>query len=247
MIGVPSFRGVMMINTTGALLRLVGLFYDVGIRVNFVNVDSAEVVRARNTIASHFVRNPEFSHLLFVDDDMGFEADAVLDLIRANKDVIGAVCPKRLLNLEKIYEAALRGESFQAAVTEGLSFVTRHLPTAQIEVKEGLIQVAGIGMALTLIKRQVFQTLIDENRVTETPVPDAKGTDAFGHTHHYGFFDSIPDSQTGSMLSEDLAFCERWRVQSGGEVWALTSRQITHTGLYDYAGTYLTRLKSGKP
>jgi hypothetical protein len=166
MIGVPSFRGTIMVNTTGSLLRLVGLCNDVGIKVNFVNVDSAEVIRARNTIASHFIRNPEFSHLLFIDDDMGFEADAILDLIRANKDVIGAVCPKRVLDLEKIYAAAQRGESLEYAITEGLSFVTRHLPTEKIEVKEGLIQVAGIGMAVTLIKRQVFQAMIDKELVT---------------------------------------------------------------------------------
>jgi hypothetical protein len=247
MIGVPSFRGTIMVNTTGSLLRLVGLCNDIGIKVNFVNVDSAEVIRARNTIASHFIRSPEFSHLLFIDDDMGFEADAILDLVRANKDVIGAVCPKRVLDLEKIYAAAQRGDSLESAITEGLSFVTRHLPTEKIEVKEGLIKVAGIGMAVTLIKRQVFQKLIDNKLVAETPVPDASGTDAFGHNHHYGFFDPLPDSQTGSMLSEDLAFCERWRVQLGGEIWALTSRRISHIGMYDYAGTYLTRLKSGKP
>ena len=247
LIGLPSFRGMVMVNTVGTLLRLVTLFNDIGIKCNFVNVDSAEVTRARNMMASHMMQHPEFSHLLFVDDDMAFEADTVLDLVRANKDVIGAVCPKREINLEKIYAAAQRGETLDAAVTEGMVFVTRHLPDAKIEVQDGMLKVAGIGMAVTLIKRNVFQKMIDKDLVTLTPVPESKGTDTFGNTHHYGFFDPLIDSQVGSTLSEDLAFCERWRVQLGGEIWALASRKIAHVGLYNFEGTYLTRLQSGKP
>ncbi len=247
LIGLPSFRGMVMVNTTGSLLRLVSLFSEIGITCNFVNVDSAEVTRARNMMASHMMQHPEFSHMLFIDDDMGFEADAILDLIRANKDIIGCVCPKREINLEKIYAAAQRGDSLEAAITEGMAFVTRHLPNAKVEIKDGLCQVAGIGMAVTLIKRQVFQAMIDKNLVTHTPVPEASGKDTFGNTHHYGFFDPLIDSQIGSTLSEDLAFCERWRVHLGGEIWALASRRISHIGMYDYSGTYLTRLQSGKP
>lgn len=247
LIGLPSFRGMVMVNTTGSLLRLVSLFAEIGITCNFVNVDSAEVTRARNMMATHMMQHPEFSHLLFIDDDMGFEADAIVDLIRANKDIIGCVCPKREINLEKIYAAAQRGESLESAITEGMAFVTRHLPNAKVEIKDGLCQVAGIGMAVTLIKRQVFQEMIDKELVTHTPVPEAAGKDTFGNTHHYGFFDPLIDSQVGSTLSEDLAFCERWRVKLGGEIWALTSRKISHIGMYDYAGTYLTRLQSGKP
>jgi hypothetical protein len=45
----------------------------------------------------------------------------------------------------------------------------------------------------------------------------------------------IPDR---GLISEDLAFCVRWR-QCGGQVWANINHRISHVGPYDYAGRYL--------
>ena len=37
-------------------------------------------------------------------------------------------------------------------------------------------------------------------------------------------------------LSEDFAFCQRWRAL-GGKIWLDTQSRLTHTGVYAYEGT----------
>ncbi len=44
-------------------------------------------------------------------------------------------------------------------------------------------------------------------------------------------------------LSEDLAFCERWRL-CGGEVWANVNHLIGHIGPYNYAIRYADYLEN---
>ena len=48
-------------------------------------------------------------------------------------------------------------------------------------------------------------------------------------------FDKIRDG--GMRLSEDMAFCHRWR-QCGGEIWANVNHKISHVGPFDYAIRY---------
>jgi hypothetical protein len=44
--------------------------------------------------------------------------------------------------------------------------------------------------------------------------------------------------EDGARLSEDFAFCHRWRTLCGGEVWASVAHQITHVGLHHFAARY---------
>jgi len=54
----------------------------------------------------------------------------------------------------------------------------------------------------------------------------------------YTFFDD-----RGVKLSEDLAFCERWR-RCVGEVWANVNHLIGHIGPFNYAIRYADYLES---
>ncbi len=51
-----------------------------------------------------------------------------------------------------------------------------------------------------------------------------------------------PDDQTAGRLSEDLAFCCRWR-QCGGDVWAAMHHTIEHMGIYSYKANYLQHIQ----
>jgi hypothetical protein len=246
LIAVPSFRGTVMVHTTQSLMQTVMLFGELGIRSHFINIDSAEIVSARNTMASMAWRTPEATHLLFVDDDMSFEPDAVVDLLRANKPVIGAICPKRSIDLKRVYEAGLAGRSFTDALSSGLTFVTQHLKQDSLKVDGGLIQVGGIGMGVTLIRKDALTTMVERKVVTTYLANHGEKPDDFGNTEIHGFFDQIYDEEQKSMLSEDLSFCHRWTKQCGGEVWATVDRKIGHIGMHIYAGAYIDKLKAGE-
>jgi hypothetical protein len=244
-IGVPSVRGTIMTHTCASLIKTTTLCSEIGVKTNFVNVDSAEIVTVRNSLASYTVSNEDFTHLLFIDDDMTFEADTVIDLLRANKDIIGAVCPRRILMMEAFYDYAKKGHSIEDCVAAATSFVTRYINSDRVEVKEGVFPLRGIGMAVTLIKREVLTTMIEKGVVDTRQQPKSIGPDSLGNTTTWSFFDAMPNEDGSNVLSEDYSFCERWISKCGGEVFGLANRKIGHIGPYIFAGTYLDRLKLG--
>jgi hypothetical protein len=243
---VPSFRGTIMTHTMVCIAKTMVLLTELGIYCDILNVDSAEIVTVRNNMANYALNRTEITHLLFIDDDMTFEADAIIDLMRADKPIIGCICPKREISLERFHAAVKAGATLQEATTEALSFVTRHIPMSQLEIREGLCRVAGIGMGVTLIKMSVFRALVEKNAVIAHAPRDGVTADNLGNTVVHGFFDQVFEPEIGANLSEDLSFCERWVKQCDGEVWALVTRQIGHIGSYIYTGTYMDRLRTGK-
>lgn len=245
LICVPSVRGTVMSHTMVSIARTSFLLSQLGIPNDVINIDSAEITVARNTMASHALRHSHVTHLLFIDDDMTFEADAVIDLLRDDKPIIGFVYPKRLFDLERFHKAAQAGKSLAEASTEALEFVHRHLPNPSLLITEGRCQIAGVGMGLCLIQMGVFKTMIDKGVVN---IPEMKQSDQVGGFFDgpvIGFFDPIFSDETGRFLSEDLSFCERWIKQCGGEVWARVDRKIGHIGQTIYAGNYMDRLRTG--
>jgi hypothetical protein len=48
-------------------------------------------------------------------------------------------------------------------------------------------------------------------------------------------FECAIDPQSGAYLSEDYAFCDRWRAL-GGEIWLDLHSRLTHAGMSYYEG-----------
>ena len=245
LICVPSIRGTVMCHTMVSLSRTAFLLATLSIPCDVINIDSAEITIARNTMASHALREKHVTHLLFVDDDMSFEGDAVIDLLRADKDIIGYIYPKRLFSHEQFYAAAQAGKSFDEASTAALDFVHRHLPNTTLQITEGLCQVAGIGMGLCLIKLDTFRTMIAKGVVNMPEPGKMENSGGFFDGPVTGFFDPVFSKEAGRYLSEDLSFCDRWINQCGGEVWAKVDRKIGHIGMQMFAGNYMDRLRTG--
>lgn len=59
---------------------------------------------------------------------------------------------------------------------------------------------------------------------------------------HWLFFDCMVDPDSGRYLSEDYAFCRRWR-DIGGKVWIDSQSKLQHLGQYNYVGDVETSLK----
>jgi hypothetical protein len=64
----------------------------------------------------------------------------------------------------------------------------------------------------------------------------------------YNFFGARPEDATkGEHVSEDISFCRRWRVDCGGEIWALLDAKIGHIGDYAYgADHHISTISSPK-
>jgi len=49
----------------------------------------------RNYFASRVLNDKSYTHLLFIDADMGFAPSLIEHMIAADKPVVGCICPKR--------------------------------------------------------------------------------------------------------------------------------------------------------
>jgi hypothetical protein len=86
-----------------------------------------------------------------------------------------------------------------------------------------------------LIKRAVLERMIaaypeTRYRTIQTyPVAAAEGVP------FHSLFDCIIEPDSGIYLSEDFAFCHRFR-KIGGKVWLDTQSQLKHVGSMEFAG-----------
>jgi hypothetical protein len=54
----------------------------------------------------------------------------------------------------------------------------------------------------------------------------------------YNFFGAHPeDATTGQHHSKDTNFCQRWRLDCNGEIWAVLDADIRHIGDFGYGGS----------
>lgn len=90
MIATPAYGGMVH---TDFVLALLG-YQKAGIRYSLVTLGNESLItRARNTLLSAFHHRPEFSHLLFLDADVGLPPEGLLAMLAHRRDVIGAPVP----------------------------------------------------------------------------------------------------------------------------------------------------------
>jgi hypothetical protein len=100
-----------------------------------------------------------------------------------------------------------------------------------------------VALGCSAIRREAFERLIDAGTVRMRPDEFLRRS-GFGDCF-YNFFDEIR-LENGDTLSEDYAFCQRWRSIPGNEIWAVVDEAIGHVGDMVYASPYLNRLLQGK-
>ena len=235
MIAVPTYGGLTPEHVT-SVLKLQAWLQARGVPVQTVQHGMTEIARSRNILAAIFLEAADATHLLFIDSDIAFDPEAVEALLDADRPLVGAVYPKRMLDLDRLIAAARRLTDRDQIVASAMDYVV--VPDGdKVELDGGLCRVAGIGLGLCLIRREVFSRLLASGRLKLGPASAATR----GAIH--GFFDPI-EIET-EILSEDLSFCRRWRSLCGGDVWALIDRPVTHVGTMGFRARMLDALIAG--
>src|SRR5882762_2004369 len=78
LIATPCYGGLVTDHYLMSLLNLTRVLAGNGIAFDVRTVTDSLITRARNHIANEFLREDGFTHLLFIDADLGFDANAVL-------------------------------------------------------------------------------------------------------------------------------------------------------------------------
>ncbi len=96
------------------------------------------------------------------------------------------------------------------------------------------------GTGFQLIKRSVFERMIKAYPETKYKALHAFPRPSQPSDNLYALFDCMIDPETGVYLSEDYAFCRRWRA-IGGEIWLDLQSRLNHSGSYTYRGNAAAR------
>ena len=105
LIAVPTMAGLMKARTTTTLVLLMRQLTRAGVAAEYLNVNSSDIVYARNFFAREMLRHEELDGLLFVDSDMQFRPALVRKMINLGADIMATAYPKRALDMDRYSRA----------------------------------------------------------------------------------------------------------------------------------------------
>jgi len=235
LIGLPTMGGTMKVGTTLSILDTIRALEARGIATDIHNVDSAEIVTARDMLANMVLHSDHWDGLLFVDSDMGFRHDLVLKLVDSGADVAAAACPRRQLSLERFAAGAIEHGHFGKALAQASDFTVNFSwgdkGPSQIEIQNGFCDAVAVGMAIALISRSALQALVQAKLVEKRrDLNSATGQPC------YSFFEII--SPRGVRLGEDYSFCHRWTARLKREIKVCVDEEVAHIGSFRYRARF---------
>jgi hypothetical protein len=203
------------------------------------------VTRVRNDCVAFFLSQPQYTHLFWIDADIGFSPLAAFRLLLSGHDVSAGVYPlKRDDWPADGVPAGTTRQKFEELFARYTVNTGRAGETGVDIVidRDGFIKVREAPTGFMCIKRQVFDKLIA--RYPELSyVPDwPEGTFPKGNVH-YRFFDVMVDPQSRRYLSEDYGFCRIWEA-IGGEIYVDANSNLSHSGERLYRGDFGATLRA---
>ena len=199
----------------------------------YVLSNESLVTRARNTCVAHFLAHPEFTHLFFIDADIEFSPEVFLRIVDSGRDVTCACYPQKVVRWQHVASAVASGSTSVSELRDaGLNYNLNVSPGAVID-GEGYLKVSYCGTGFMAIRRGVFDVM--RAAYPELKYVNITLDEPAAREHNWLFFDTMLDPETRQYLSEDYAFCKRWR-DLGGEVFVHAASSLTHIGTYRFEG-----------
>jgi glycosyltransferase involved in cell wall biosynthesis len=234
LIGTPCYNGAVTIQYVSSLLRLQQMFVQKGIEFSLAMLGSESLItRARNFIVSQFLGRPQFTHLLFIDADIGFDPAVVFRYLKAERDIVAGIYPLKGLDLDTV-----RSLPRDQPVAATLRYATK-LMDGEVADPEGFAQAEYAATGFMLISRRVLEKMAaghPELKYTHGFTADQTATTE-DVSNLYALFDTSLDRDRGLYLPEDYTFCNRWRAM-GGEIWVDVRSKFTHVGSFAFHGDF---------
>ena len=205
MIATPSGSSKFCSEYVGSLYNTFTMFANNNVAFNWViEGGNADLVAARAELFAAFIES-DYSHLLMIDDDMGWDVNAIARLLWSKKDFVSVAGRKKrdtpifalnvLAHEERVIEIAVDQTSGTA------------------EVKE-------VGLAFSLFSRSCIMRMVEAYPELTYTLP--------GKEKRWSL--CLPlFTKEGAYKAEDYAFCHRWRA-IGGQVFVCPDVSIKHIG-----------------
>jgi len=271
---VPTHSQSMMAETAKSLYNVAAYLTSERIYHNITWVAASDIEDIRNlAVTSWYDGHPEYSHLLFVDADMGFDCNSdrnkpnlIRDMIRFDKPITGCFYAKRSVNpgvvgTAEFYDPAqfAIGVAGLFCIGCGVMLIQRDVITTMLEKIphlsgriSSLLAKAAPDMKLTRIigafgKISTDERIMNEARIN-TELMKALATGIPLEEATAAWLEAVRENRENDgrrlHMSEDMSFCWRWINQCGGEIWTNVHHKISHIGPFDYALRYEDVMKA---
>jgi hypothetical protein len=212
-------------------LMLAATHDNVTVTLELLGNDSM-ITRARNSLVATALDNSDATHLMFIDADIGFSPGQVGRMLRFDRDVVAGMYPLKIVHYDDdVFDRVAAGETLETAQ---IRYVGAPVAGAGRRQEHGFVTAEFAGTGFMLIKRRALEKMIaayphlQYSAVHDRARPRKSA-------HQYALFEGMIDPDNGDYLSEDYAFCRRWR-DIGGEVWLDTRSKLMHIGPREFAG-----------
>tara|TARA_R110002096_G_scaffold166003_1_gene334997 strand:- start:187 stop:939 length:753 start_codon:yes stop_codon:yes gene_type:complete len=203
---------------------------EIALRIQTLGQESL-ITRARNTLVANFLDDKESTHLLFIDADIGFEANSLKRYLEFNQEVICSPYPMKIISWELIPQLVKEKKDFKNLCHP---YVLNFMDKDNINVEKGFAEVLDAATGFMLIKRSCIEKMVKEYPDLFYVSDQIVNGKEYNSKNTYLFFDTMKD-ENGRYLSEDYAFSRRWQ-KIGGKIWADIGSNLTHFGSYRYSG-----------
>lgn len=241
-IATPCYGGLVTQDYVLSVLALIGYCQTASFdAVVALQGHDSLVTRSRNTLAAHFLKAEQATHLMFIDADIGFDPAQIERMVAFDQDVVCGVYP---LKVRDWSSAASNLENGEPIETAALHYVGLECDAAEFEQRDAFVSAQYAGCGFMLIKRGALERMIEA-------YPESAYRAAHCYANHkpekaYALFECEIDRQEGLYLSEDFAFCRRFRA-IGGKIWLDTKGKLNHVGSHSFAGNPEVRFARVKP
>jgi hypothetical protein len=244
MIATPCYISAVSMNYVTSIFDMAAYATRSGLNCAMRMCSESLITRGRNKLVATFLEEESFTHLMWIDSDIGFTPQSVCRLLLADRDVAAGVYPMKRFNWPpEGLPAGTTREDFERRYTDypfnpvGYG-KTRVGAFADVD---GFVEVAEAPTGFMVIKRQVFHQLM-KHYPELNYCPDGPPNNPQAHLY-WLFFDCMVDPDNRRYLSEDFAFCRRWR-DIGGKVFVDMESKLQHLGQHMFNGNLTESLQA---
>lgn len=230
-IATPMYGGMCYGAYAKSLFVTMKTLLDNGIEVQFRDIYNDSVISSARNILTNLFLKSNCDYLLFVDADQTFKPEDVLKMISEDKDVIGAVIPKKEINWAIVREAVRQNIGVDKLDQCTGSFNI----SANIDKDTDFskpFEVDHVGTGMLLVKREVFEKMIPSVQKYYHSDGSIQGLNAGDEMYEFWRAGVNNEKLTG----EDVYFCNLWK-DLGGKIYAVAYPKVSHIGTYEFKGS----------
>lgn len=239
-IATPCYGDQMLRGYVISLLNSRQQLLQRGDRLQLLSFGNESLItRARNNMVAQFM-DSDCDTLMFIDADITWDPAALLALLDSPYEVCGIPYPTKSYDWDKITRLINDPQpSNPPMTTQNLHNITRrftfnYIPDDGEPLPENWKKAESLGTGFLMIRRSALVKMLDHYRPSLNYVNDIKYyQEKCKPDHCVAIFDTMIDPISRRYLSEDYAFCKRWR-DIGGQIHACLNHRLIHTGVASY-------------